>query len=83
MTMVSKLGDDEDGWDGLRYVKELAYGIEFMAGAQLINELTAWDGQLALKLMSLQMLKAGAGGERGADADEGDCGSVLEAKFLV
>ncbi|KAF2801698.1 capsule polysaccharide biosynthesis protein [Mytilinidion resinicola] len=59
MTMVMGLVDEEGGWDGPRYVEEHVFGIEFMVGAQLINELTAWDGQLAFRLMSLKLPKEG------------------------
>ena len=59
MTMVMGLVDEEDGWNGLRYVKEHVYAIEFMVGAQLINEMTAWDGRKAFELMSLQLPKDG------------------------
>jgi hypothetical protein len=59
MTMVMGLVDREDDWDGPKYVAEHVYGIEFMVGSQLINELTAWDGQKAFKLMSLSLPKEG------------------------
>ncbi|KAF2496927.1 hypothetical protein BU16DRAFT_459389 [Lophium mytilinum] len=61
MTLVMNLVDVEGGWDGPGYVKEHVYGIEFMVGAQLINELTAWDGGLAFRLMSLEMPREGEG----------------------
>lgn len=47
--------DEEDGWNGPKYVAEHVYAIEFMVGAQLINDLTAWDGQKAFDLMSLSL----------------------------
>ena len=59
MTMVMGLVDDEDGWDGPKYVAEHVYAIEYMVGSQLINELTAWDGPRAFKLMSLPLPKEG------------------------
>ena len=55
MTMVLGLVDEEDEWDGPRYAKEHIYVIEFMVGAQLINEMTAWDGRKAFELMSLKL----------------------------
>jgi hypothetical protein len=55
MSLVMGLVDQEDGWDGPRYVKEHVYGIDFMEGSQLINELTAWDGPRQFELMSLKM----------------------------
>lgn len=57
MTMVMGLVEEEDGWDGPNYVAEHVYSIEFMVGAQLINELTKWDGQKAFNLMSLPLPK--------------------------
>jgi hypothetical protein len=59
MSAVMNLVDEEGGWDGPKYVKEHVYGIEFMAGAQLINELTKWDGQLAFELLSLRLPSPG------------------------
>lgn len=49
------LVDEGDGWDGPRYVKEHVYGIDFMEGSQLINELTAWNGPRQFELMSLKL----------------------------
>lgn len=59
MTLVMSLVDEEDGWDGPRYCAEHIYAIEYMEGSQLINELTAWDGPKAFKLMSLELPKSG------------------------
>ncbi|ROW13712.1 hypothetical protein VPNG_04597 [Cytospora leucostoma] len=51
--------DEEDGWDGPAYVEQHVYAIEFMVGAQLINDMTAWDGQRAFELMSLTLPEEG------------------------
>ena len=59
MTMVMGLVDEEDGWDGPLYVADHVYAIEFMVGAQLINDITAWDGRKAFDLMSLSLPKEG------------------------
>ncbi|KIX06740.1 uncharacterized protein Z518_04716 [Rhinocladiella mackenziei CBS 650.93] len=59
MTMVMGLVDEEDGWDGPKYVADHVYGIDFMAGSQLINEYTDWNGQKAFDLMSLTLPKPG------------------------
>lgn len=59
MTMVMGLVDEEDGWDGPRYVAEHVYAIEFMVGSQLINQKTEWDGKKAFELMSLSLPKEG------------------------
>ncbi|KAL8791317.1 MAG: hypothetical protein Q9195_005936 [Heterodermia aff. obscurata] len=59
MSMVMGLVDEEGGWDGPRYVAEHVYFIEFMVGAQLINEFTEWDGPRAFDLMSLELPKEG------------------------
>lgn len=59
MSLVMGLVDEEDAWDGPRYVKEHVYGIDFMEGSQLINELTAWDGTRQFELMSLELPREG------------------------
>ena len=59
MTMVMGLVDEEDGWDGPKYVAEHLYGIEYMVGSQLINEITGWDGRKAFDLMSLSLPNEG------------------------
>ncbi|MCJ1412160.1 hypothetical protein MMC19_006252 [Ptychographa xylographoides] len=59
MTMVMGLVDDEDGWNGPRYVMEHVYAIEFLVGSQLINDMTGWSGQKAFELMSLSLPKTG------------------------
>ncbi|KIM77232.1 hypothetical protein PILCRDRAFT_825581 [Piloderma croceum F 1598] len=59
MTMVMGLVDEEDGWDGPKYVAEHVYGIEYMVGSQLINDITGWDGRKAFDLMSLSLPKEG------------------------
>jgi hypothetical protein len=55
MTMVMGLIDEEDGWDGPKYVAEHVYAIEYMVGSQLINEMTEWNGKKAFHLMSLSL----------------------------
>ncbi len=59
LTLVQGLVDEEDNWDGPRYTAEHVFGIEYMIGAQYINQLTAWDGPRAFELMSLPLPKAG------------------------
>ena len=59
MSMVMGLVDEEDGWDGPKYVAEHVYSLEFMVGSQLINDLTHWDGRKAFDLMSLSLPREG------------------------
>jgi hypothetical protein len=59
MTLVMGLVDKEDDWDGPKYVAEHVYGIEYMEGSQLINDMTGWDGKKAFDLMSLSLPKDG------------------------
>jgi len=59
ITMVMGLVDEGDGWDGPEYVAKHVYAVEFMVGAQLINEMTAWNGRKAFYLMSLSLPKEG------------------------
>lgn len=58
-TAVMGLVDVEENWNGPAYCLEHFYAIEFMEGSQLINDLTAWDGQEAFDLLSLPMPKEG------------------------
>lgn len=59
MTMVMGLVDDEDGWNGPKYVAEHVYAPDYMVGSQLINEMTAWNGPKQFELMSLPLPEAG------------------------
>jgi hypothetical protein len=59
MTMVMALVDPEDGWNGPEYVSRHIYAPDYMLHSQLINELTAWDGNKAYSLLSLPMPKTG------------------------
>jgi hypothetical protein len=59
MSMVMGLVDDEDGWDGPEYVAKHVYAMGFIVGSQLLNDMTAWDGQKAFDLMSLSLPKEG------------------------
>lgn len=63
--MVMGTIDAEDGWDGPAYVREHAYAMDYMAGSQMINEMTAWDGTRAFALMSLALPAEGE--DEGAD----------------
>ena len=53
MTMVMGLIDDEDNWNGPKFVAEHVYAIDYMVGSQLINEITGWDGRKALDRKSV------------------------------
>lgn len=59
MRMVLSSVDGEDGWDGPEYVTRHVYALEYMVGSQLINDMTAWDGPRAFKLMSLRLPEPG------------------------
>jgi hypothetical protein len=59
MTMVMGLVDEEDSWDGPKYVAKHVYGIDYMVGSQFISDITGWDGQKAFDLMSLSLPKEG------------------------
>ncbi|KAJ5081585.1 hypothetical protein NUU61_009849 [Penicillium alfredii] len=58
-TAVMGLVDAESNWDGPAYCMEHFYAIEFMEGSQLVNELTAWNGQKAFDLLSLSLPEDG------------------------
>nr|OQO32272.1 hypothetical protein B0A51_00520 [Rachicladosporium sp. CCFEE 5018] len=55
MKMVMGCIDEQDHWNGTEYVAKHVYAMEYMRGSQLINEKTAWDGNLAFELMSLSL----------------------------
>ena len=55
MTLVMGLVDEEDNWDGPKYVAERVYGIDSLVGSLLINDRTAWNGKKAYDLMSLSL----------------------------
>ena len=57
MGMVMGLVDEEDNRDGPKYVAEHVYGIEYMVGSQLINNMTGWNRQKAFDLMLLSLPK--------------------------
>lgn len=59
MALVMGLVDEEDAWNGPKYVAEHVYGIEYMVNSQLINEYTQWNGPRAFELMSLPLPKDG------------------------
>lgn len=59
MRMVMGTVDEQDGWDGPRYIREHVYAMDYGPGSQLINEMTAWDGKRAFELMSLRLPSPG------------------------
>ncbi|USP74746.1 uncharacterized protein yc1106_02020 [Curvularia clavata] len=60
VSMVMGLVDEVEGWNGPDYVKNHVYGIDFMSGSQLINDLTGWNGRAQFELMSQKMPERGA-----------------------
>lgn len=59
MIMAMSTIDDEDDWNGPKYVVEHCFIMDFMLHSQLINEYTAWNGPRAFELMSLPLPKEG------------------------
>lgn len=59
MSLVMGLVDEEGGWNGPEYVAKHIFGIDYMVGSQLINDLTAWNGVRAFELMSLRLPQEG------------------------
>ena len=55
ITLAIGLVDEEDDWNGPEYFAKHVYGIHYMDGSQLINDLTDWDGPEAFRLMSLKL----------------------------
>ncbi|KAI9041461.1 uncharacterized protein KD926_006857 [Aspergillus affinis] len=59
MSLVMGLVDEEEKWNGPEYVARHIFGIDYMVGSQLINDLTAWNGTKAFELMSLRLPQEG------------------------
>jgi hypothetical protein len=59
MGLVMGLIDDQDDWDGPKYVAEHVYSIEHLVGSRHIDDMTGWDGKKAFDLMSLSLPKEG------------------------
>lgn len=57
--MVMSMNDPDEHWNGPEYTVKHCYTVEFKSGSQLINEMTAWSGDEAFRLMSLPLPKAG------------------------
>lgn len=57
--LVMGLVDEEDNWNGPKYVAEHVYSIEHLVGSQLIADMTGWDRKKAFDLMSLSLPKEG------------------------
>ena len=55
--IVMGLIDNEEDWNGPKYVAEHVFAMDYMVHSQLINEYTAWKGQRAWELMSLPLPK--------------------------
>lgn len=75
MVMGSVDQDDGDGWDGPRYVTQHVYAMDYMVGSQLVNEMTAWDGQRAFELLSLRLPAEG----EAESADQKTAREIVEA----
>ncbi|TVY84836.1 putative glycosyl transferase FCK3 [Lachnellula suecica] len=73
LTMVMGLVDRESGWDGPKYIAEHFYGMEWMRCSQHYNDLTAWNGEKAFRLMSLPLPTTG----------EVESGEQIQAKKIV
>jgi len=77
ITMAMSIVDEEGGWDGPKYSADHVYAIEYMEGSQLINEITAWDGNKAFKLMSLSLPQEG----EVESSDQKQAREIVEACF--
>ncbi|KAF2768034.1 hypothetical protein EJ03DRAFT_328590 [Teratosphaeria nubilosa] len=73
MTAVMGLKDPETGWNGPEFTTKQIYGIEYMQGSQLINAMTAWNGQKAFELMSLPL----------PESDEAETDAQTQARQIV
>jgi hypothetical protein len=57
--MAMSTFDEEDDWNGPKYVAEHLFAMDYMVHSQLINEYTAWNGPRAWELMNLSLPKKG------------------------
>jgi len=74
LTLVLGLVDAAGGWDGPAYAARRVFALEFMTGAQLVNELTAWDGRRAFELLGLSL----PGPEEAESEDQGKAREIVE-----
>ncbi|KAJ7248440.1 hypothetical protein C8J57DRAFT_1451951 [Mycena rebaudengoi] len=51
--------DEQDGWDGPKYVREKTWLVSSLDGALNVEQMTGWSGQRQWELFSLQMPKPG------------------------
>jgi len=49
--------DEEDGWDGPKYVREKCWLLSMMDGAFAHEQMTGWSGQRQFDLLSLRLPK--------------------------
>ncbi|KAK5631128.1 hypothetical protein RRF57_006843 [Xylaria bambusicola] len=75
LSLAMGLVDDEDGWDGPTYCAEHIYAIDYMAGSQLIQQYTNWNGKEAFRLLSLSLPKEG----EEESADQKKAREIVEA----
>lgn len=59
MSLVMGLIDEEENWNGPKYVAERVFAMEYAEGSQLMNLLTMWNGPRQFELMSLPLPKEG------------------------
>ena len=57
--MVMSTVDEEDNWNGPKYVAAHLFAMDYMVHSQLINDYTAWNGPRAWELMNLSLPKKG------------------------
>ena len=75
MGLVMGLVNEEDDWNGPKYVAEHVYSIDHLVGPQLIDDMTRWDRKKAFYLMLLSLLKEG----EVASADQKQAREIVKA----
>ena len=79
--MVMGLVDEKDGWDGPKYV---VYGIKYIVGSQLADDITGWDGRKVFNSDVAFASERRRGRERGAETGKGDhLKACLQKSFWV
>jgi hypothetical protein len=83
ISTVMGLVDEQDGWNGPEYTHKHVFSIPFVDGAQLINEMTGWNGSRAFKLLSLPLPSFGKQEIKDQEEARGIVEACLTRSFAI